>query len=380
MATHHARAAGCAVLWALAAAVALAGGQATPPTPANPLLPLEAPWPDAAAIEARRVAAENRPLFAASETLAVTLTADFKAITKDRNPESTRRYPGTVTVGAAGGPGAPIPVRLGTRGQSRLDSRNCDFPPLRIDFEKTALAGTVFDGQSSLKIVTHCRATPEYAPYLAREYLAYRVFNLHTTWSLRARLAQVTYIDSASGRSVAKRHAIFLEDDDDVARRNGGRDVNLRRVPYSALDFNATTRLALLQYLVANTDYGLIAPHNIAIVQNRAGRVIPIAYDFDVSGLVNAHYAAVNPKLGIQSPRERVYRGPCRSAADLEPLLAEMRQKQADVLALYDTVPELDRDSRRYAREFLGQFYATLASPDRVRKAFLDHCGKYLAR
>jgi hypothetical protein len=380
MAIPGGRAAGCAALWVLASAVVLAGGQAAPPKPAAPPPTLDAPWPDDATIAARRVAAENRPLFASSETLAVTITADFKAVIKDRKPDSPRRYPGTLTVAAAGGQGAPIPMGLGTRGKSRLDSRTCDFPPLRIDFDKTALAGTVFDGQSSLKIVTHCRDTPEYAPYLAREYLAYRVFNLHTSWSMRARFAQITYVDSSSGKSVAKRHALFLEDDDDVARRNGGRDLNIRRVPYSALDFDATARLALLQYLVANSDYGFIAPHNIAVVQNRAGRVVPVAYDFDVSGLVNAHYAAVNRKLGILTPRERVYRGPCRDATELEPLLEEMRQKQADVLALYDTVPELDRDSRRYAREFLGEFYKTISSPDRVKKAFLDRCGKYLAR
>jgi len=181
------------------------------------------------------------------------------------------------------------------------------------------------------------------------------------------------------GRRVATRHAIFLEDDDDVARRNGGRAVNLPRVPYSDLDFDATTRLALLQYLIANTDYGFVAPHNIAVVQNQALRVIPTAYDFDVSGLVNAHYAGVNPKLGILSPRERLYRGPCRTAADLEPLLAEMRQKQAEVLALYDTLPELDKASRRDARHFLGQFYATISRADRIKKAFIDGCGKHLA-
>jgi hypothetical protein len=80
------------VLWALAAAVTLAAGQATTPAPANPLLPLEAPWPDAATIEARRVEAENRRLFASSETLSLTITADFKAVNEDRDPESTRRY------------------------------------------------------------------------------------------------------------------------------------------------------------------------------------------------------------------------------------------------------------------------------------------------
>ena len=248
-----------------------------------------------------------------------------------------------------------------------------------MDFDKAAAAGTVFGGQSSLKLVTHCRDTPAYEPYVAREYLVYRVFNLHTPWSFRARLAKATYVDSSSGRKVAERHAIFLEDDDDVARRNGGRAVELPRVPYSNLDLEATTRLALLQYVIANTDYGLVAPHNIKIVQNQARRLVPIAYDFDVSGLVNAHYAGVNPKLGIASAKDRLYRGPCRTAADLEPLFAMMRQKQAEVLALYDTQPEIDRDSRWYARNFLGQFYTTISRPDRIKKAFIDGCGKHIA-
>ena len=67
-----------------------------PPTAAgkkNPLLKLAEPWPDADALKARRLEAEARPLFQATDPLEFTLTADFNAINKDRNPESTTRYP-----------------------------------------------------------------------------------------------------------------------------------------------------------------------------------------------------------------------------------------------------------------------------------------------
>ena len=60
----------------------------------NPLLKLAEPWPDADALKARRLEADARPLFAGADPLEFTLTAHFSAINKDRNPESTTRYPG----------------------------------------------------------------------------------------------------------------------------------------------------------------------------------------------------------------------------------------------------------------------------------------------
>jgi len=369
----------CGALWGLAVAAGLAGGQAAPPAPADAYLKLTAPWPDAETMQRRQIEAETRPLFAASDPLVVTFTADFTAVNKDRDPNSTRRFPGVLAVTAADGSMASTRVSLGTRGKARLNIRTCDVVPLRVDFVEGPPKGTMFEGQESLKVVTHCRDSSAYQRYVPREYLVYRIFNLHTPASFRATLAKATYVDSSSGRTTAGRHAIFLEDPDDVARRLNGRSVDLPHVPYRDLDLDATTRLALVQYLIANTDYDVNVPHNIRIVQDQARRLIPVAYDFDVSGLVNAHYAGVDPALGIASARDRLYRGPCRTAAELEPLLAQMRAKKAEVLALYDSLPELDTGSRREARAFLEQFYTTIARPDRIRKAFIDGCGKHIA-
>ena len=97
-----------------------------PPPKKNPLLKLAEPWPEDDVLQARRIEADTRPLFKDTEPLAFTLTADFSAINKDRNPESTKRYPGVLTVADANGAPRDIPVKLSARGHFRLMARNCD--------------------------------------------------------------------------------------------------------------------------------------------------------------------------------------------------------------------------------------------------------------
>jgi hypothetical protein len=55
-----------------------------------------------------------------------------------------------------------------------------------------------------------------------REQRAYRISNLLTPRSFRARLARATYVDAATKKSLGTRHAMFIEDDDDVAKRLKG--------------------------------------------------------------------------------------------------------------------------------------------------------------
>ena len=96
-----------AIAVAVAASVPLSSAQSSVPRGAagkkNPLLKLAEPWPDADALKTRRLEAEARPLFQRTDPIEFTLTANFNAINKDRNPESTTRYPAVLTVAAAGG-------------------------------------------------------------------------------------------------------------------------------------------------------------------------------------------------------------------------------------------------------------------------------------
>ena len=351
-----------------------AAGQ-PPPAAAPSGKPAGNPWPTPEVLATRRAAAERHPLFAAHEPLAFTLIADFRMVQRDRDPESTRTYPATLVVAGENGAEHSIPMRIRTRGHSRRNPRTCAFAPLRLEFSESP-KGTVFEGQrGGLKLGTHCRDVDEYEQYVYREYLVYRIYNLLTPRSFRARLGTATYVDAATKKPVASRASLFLEDDDDVARRLEGRIEDLEKVMFRSVDAETITRLTLFEYMIGNTDMSMFRLHNIRLVRTPSGTLYPVPYDFDYSGLVNARYAVPDKQFGLVSVRDRLYRGPCRPAAELEPFLARMREIRADVMALYDSAPGLTDGYRRDAKSYLDQFYRTIERPNDVKRAFVDNCG-----
>src|SRR5947208_6258443 len=125
---------------------------AAAPAKKNPLLKLAEPWPEDDVLATRKTASIERKLFQDSAPLEFTLTSEFSLINKERTPNNKKQFPGVMTVG-----GKEIPVKVGSRGHLRLNSRTCEFVPIKLDFEKEAVAGTPFDGQTELKLGTHCQ-------------------------------------------------------------------------------------------------------------------------------------------------------------------------------------------------------------------------------
>jgi hypothetical protein len=99
----------------------------------------------------------------------------------------------------------------------------------------------------------------------------------------------------------------------------------------------------------------------------------PVPYDFDYSGLVDAPYAHPDPKLGIATVQDRIYRGPCGSEAEFDRALEKFRAKKADVMALYDSLPDLSTGYRKQARSYLESFYAA-TERGRLKKTLVDGC------
>ena len=98
-------------------------------------------------------------------------------------------------------------------------------------------------------------------------------------------------------------------------------------------------------------------------------------YDFDYSGLVDTAYAVPDTKaFGIQSVRDRLYRGPCKSAAELEPFFARFRSVKPDIMALFEALPDMAPAYRKDAQRYLEEFYRTLERPGSVKTAFIDNC------
>ena len=366
-----------AILTLVSAAAVTPHAQTAPaakPPKKNPLLKLTEPWPDADALKARRAEAEARPLFQSTEPLEFTLTSNFGAINKDHNPESTTRYPGVLTVAGKDGKPKDIDVKLSARGHFRRMARNCSVVPLRVEFPKDGMEGTAFEGQNTLKLGTGCEDSKEYEQITLREYLTYPIFNLVTPLSFRARLARATYTDEKSKKKSSARYALFIEQDNEVARRNEGRIVELQRIQFKDLEADTLTRAMLYEYMIGNTDVSIYALHNVRFVQKPDRTMLVVPYDFDLSGFVHAPYAIPDKRLGLRTVLERLYRGPCRTTEEFEAAAAPIRAKRDGILALLDGMKDLDRTARSEMKDYLESFYRMIDKPESIKKNFVNGC------
>ncbi len=322
---------------------------------------------------ARTRSAMQRALFSSDEQIPITLIADFKAVERDRNPQSTKVFPATIVAPSLNGGEDRITVNIRTRGHSRRAVNTCTFAPLRIEFTgKTE--GTVFEGHKSLKLGTHCRDADSYEQYVYREFAAYKIFNLITARSFRARLSTATYVDVSNNKPITTRAGLFLEDDDDVARRLDGETSDLQNLSYGHVDSESMMLLSLFAYMIGNTDMSLAKLHNIILVRASNRTLYPVPYDFDYSGLVNARYAVPAKLLNLPTVRERLYRGPCVTEETLTPHLTRMRAMREAVMAIYDQIPNMDAGYRKDARGYLEQFFKIIEKPGDAKRAFIDGC------
>jgi hypothetical protein len=334
-----------------------------------------APWPEDDVLLARRTDAQNRKLFQDGPIVEFTLTSEFNLINKERSPNNSKQFPGVLTVDRT-----DIPVTLASRGHLRLKSQTCDFVPIKVQFPADQLAGTIFEGQTTLKLGTHCRDERDFDQYVIREYLAYKLANLATPLSFRARLARGTYIDARSQKRISTHNALFLEHENDVARRLGGREARVPQMVFKAFDQDALTTMMLLEYMLGNTDYSIWAQHNVVIVQDKRRKFFPVPYDFDLSGMVHPPYAVPDPRLPLRSVTDRLYRGPCRTVDEFNAVAEPFRAHKTDMFAAIDAMSELNSVHKREMKDYLESFFQRIATPQSIKKTFVDGCPATRAR
>ncbi len=368
--------------WLVAAGLALTGSstiggaQATKEKGKKAEAPLDSAAKAAKKQEKNARKANQRALFADTDPIEFSLIANYGALARDRDTLSTKRFAGTVIVADSAGAERRIPVRLRTRGHFRLLARNCRFVPIRIDFPDSGRKNTPFAGQAGVKLGTHCQNGDErYDRYTRREYLAYRVFTHVSPYAFRARLATGTYVDSASGKTVATHTAMFIENEDDLARRAGGKIAELRGALFDDLESDQLLAMSLFLFAIGNTDFSLYALHNTRLLQMpQGGTIIPLTYDFDFSGLVGAHYATPDPRMGIRRVQDRRFRGPCRPIELYQKAAQRFLNKKAEILSEVDAVPGMNKDDQAETREYLLSFFAVLENPGRFKRDIVDAC------
>lgn len=317
-----------------------------------------------------------KPLFADDAPIRITIQGPVGAIAR-KAAKSVEPEAATLSIAASA---ETYPIRLSARGLSRRTAGICDFPPLRVEFTQPPAAASLFAGQRRLKLVTHCKSSAGHQQYLLLEYSAYRLSNILSPASFKVRLATVDYTEP-SGKVSASRWAFFIEDSDDVAKRNGFRDVRMPdQVSVTQLEPAQAGRIALFMYMIGNLDWSMRAGppgegccHNTRLL-SAAGALVPIAYDFDYSGLVDAPYAVPPDGIKVRNVRQRAYRGYCRHNASALAAAADMRARRSQLEAVYSQIPGLEERTRRKALAYLATFFDEIATDESVRANLLKDC------
>lgn len=334
-----------------------------------------------AALAAAPAQSAPKPLFASDAVLQLRIEAPFAALIKAA-PHSTDPFDAKLIVS---GPAAEtLAIKLSPRGISRRTTEACEFPPLKIEFTEKPGAASLFKGQKSLKLATHCRNDFNYQDYGLLEFLAYRLHNVLTPQSFRVRMAEIDYVETGSSSVRIHRHGFLVEDIDELAERNGLHDIKTEKIDRGMLNGEATARSDLFQYLIGNQDWsdvmgaaGTNCCHNIKLLAaSKESRtdLLPVAYDFDSSGLVNPPYALPPASVPIRNVRTRYYRGYCQFNTQATAAAQEALAKRNELMATVDATPALTSRGRNSAKQYLEAFFSDIGDPARLQQQIIGRC------
>ncbi len=319
---------------------------------------------------------EDIRIFNSDEPLIWTIEFDMKKFMREKDEETYQeaalvyRLNDTVNIRKT--------IQLRARGFFRKNY--CSLPPIKIRFTKTADPSGDLNRLKTLKLVTYCIYNNRYQQYVLKEYLAYKLYNLITEQSFRVRLIQINYIDI--GRKKLREfpsYGFIIEDADLLAERNNAMEVIFRDYTISqrVMDQEAMTRVALFQYMIGNIDWSAPNSHNLKyLISNEFIKTapIPVPYDFDYSGLVNAHYAIPHEIMGIENVTERLYLGICRTFEEFSQacrLFLDNKER------IYRTIREfeyLDEKTRKILTRYIDDFFVVIESGKLLRHEIMNEC------
>jgi hypothetical protein len=311
--------------------------------------------------------------FESQNPIEVTLTTNISKLRGDKNENPPWRA-ATLSYKATDGGAVTIPLRARTRGIWRL--KECEFPPLRLNFTSETAKGSIFHKLDKPKLVSYCHDDDGYDQYVLQEFQLYRIYHLLTPVSHNARLLKLTYADSANGKVRAKRYGFLIEEPSAMAARLGGKILEQKGAVGSDLEPYQNTLMGVFQYMIGNTDFSVAGLHNVELFFTPEGNVLPVAYDFDFAGAVNARYAAPDAKLNIANVRQRVFRGYCNDPDSYAKVFALFKEKKPEIYALYqDEIGQLmDKGTVKETLRYFDEFYETINDPRSAKRSIIQSC------
>jgi len=313
------------------------------------------------------------PLFSTDEPLPIKLRYSNRQVRKETNDstylESVMAYEDV------DGQWKSLDIKLRARGNFRREY--CYFPPLKLKIKKKIGKGTLFEGNKELKLVFPCQLTKHSHDYVLKEYLAYKLYEVVTPFHFKTRAVSLELTEiKGKNEKIHQLMGFLIEDIDKVAARHGARKLK-RSVHPLQQDNICSVQNDFFQYMIGNTDYSVAYQHNEKLIFVTDRKAIPIPYDFDMSGLVNANYAVVsqvqNETLSITKVTQRLFRGFKRNESVYEFIRQDFLGKRAQMMQIVDDIAPRFQDPRQFqlARKFIEEFFVVLQNDGRFQKEIL---------
>jgi hypothetical protein len=321
-------------------------------------------------ISLHNIYAQASELFESDEVLEFTLKFDYKALNKDRGDDP--KYHQATIEYQEGDTSFEIPLKIKARGNFRKMPSNCGkYPPIFLNFKKSVTPkNSIFKDQDKTKLVTPCRGDN----FVINEYLVYKLYDLVSPMSFRARLVKVTYHDNVKDKSSEPLFSVLLEEKKQLKKRFDAKTIEKKGYKPVGTSKKEYMTMAVFQYLIGNTDWSIQYQHNIVLFINDSTSLpITIPFDFDHAGIVQAPYANPAEELQMSSTRERRYRGYCMKNLDeFQPIFEKFNQLKEDFYAIYEDDELLSDGYKKQTIKFLDDFYETINDPKRTRKEFIS--------
>lgn len=320
-----------------------------------------------------RMVFDTFQIFGPQQPLEFTVSTDLKALSKNKYKDEYQ--PAHVIFNLWDTINISREIRVKPRGEFRL--KNCSNPPLRINVKETDEVFELLDGISKLKLVVPCRGSSAYQDYIYTEYLAYKLYNIITENSFKARLIKVHYFDSEGKAKAGEAYTFIIESEKALAERRESIPIENERINARSLDPETAAILYLYQYMIGNTDWSVPGLHNMKLIKTQdvtKPYPIPVTYDFDYSGLVDASYAVPGDHVSVENVREREYMGYCLDQEYMDQAFNLFLEKEPELLAAVENFELLPSSLKKETLSYLGEFFDIIKDPRRRDQHITSYC------
>lgn len=308
-----------------------------------------------------------------------TLPLKFNYSNKDlkRNTNDSTYIPSSFSYQNENKSWTSLNIDIRARGNFRREK--CYFVPVKISIKKKHYKNTKFDGHKKLKLVVPCLLEKDRNDNVVKEYMAYKIYETVSPYHFRTRFANIELAEPRGKKE--KIHVIkgfLIEDDKKIAKKFDGKIVERSIHPLAQEELNSI-RCEFFQYMIGNTDFSNLEQHNSKLIYIDKN-IIPVPYDFDMSGLVNASYSVVSEAITSKSSNmtrvtQRMYRGFKRNPILIEQVRQEYIQNKTRVFKIIDDLQPKFESQKEFetSRDFIQDFYDTLINDKEFKSKILDN-------